>query len=277
MEGYNCFESFERSEMSYAESLFKLPNGCAEEVISNLRELLRLRLQDTTLSKKQLFDVQQNARVINNAEKYYRTMLSGGADSWNIRDHHMLETLEQLLQHHQQNGKADSKAIVWAHNTHIGDYHATDMADAGYLNLGGLAREKFGVENVYLVGFGTHHGKVTAGKAWKTPQETMVLPVAQAGTYEDYFHKATVNLEAKQILTTFNHLEKSSPLYHKLGHRAVGVVYDPEYEKHGHNYVPTELANRYDSFIFVDETNALRPLGTTESKNQFPETYPLGF
>lgn len=276
MEGYNCFESFERNEISYAQSLLRLPAGCQDEVIHNLRELLRLRLQDTKLTPGQLFDVQQNARVINNAEKYYRTMLTGGPDSWNIRDNHMLETLENLLNHHSREKMQQSKAIIWAHNTHVGDYHATDMGESGYVNLGGLAREKFGVENVYLVGFGTHHGKVTAGKAWKTPQETMVLPTAQAGTYEDYFHKAAINLEAEQFLTRLDHLEKLSPLYHKLGHRAVGVVYDPEYEKHGHNYVPTELANRYDAFIFVDETNALKPLGTTETKGQFPETYPLG-
>lgn len=276
MEGYNCFESFERNEMSYAQSLLNLPEGCEQEVINNLRELLRLRLQDTTLSNNQLFDLQQNARVINNAEKYYRTMLSGGADSWNIRDLHMMETLENLLRHHERESGRAGKAIVWAHNTHIGDYHATDMGDSGYINLGGLARERFGVEDVYLVGFGTHHGKVTAGKGWKSPQETMVLPIAQTGTYEDYFHKASINLKAEQLLTTFDHLEKNSPLNHKLGHRAVGVVYDPEYEKHGHNYVPTELAKRYDAFIFVDETNALKPLPTTEFDHQFPETYPQG-
>lgn len=276
MEGYNCFESFERNELSYAQSLSRLPTGCQEEVIGNLRELLRLRLQDTRLTSKQLFDVQQNARVINNAEKYYRTMLSGGSESWNTRDYHMLETLENLLRYHCADNVKNSKAIVWAHNTHVGDYHATDMGEGGYINLGGLAREKFGVENVYLVGFGTHHGKVTAGRAWKTPQETMVLPTAKAGSYEDYFHRAAVNLEAEQFLTTFTHLDKHSPLYHKLGHRAVGVVYDPNDEKHGHNYVPTELANRYDAFIFVDETNALKPLSTNETPNIFPDTYPLG-
>ena len=133
LEGYKCFDSYNGDEVAYAKSLLKNSEGCLEEVTSNLRVILRLRLQDTNLSKEALFDLKQNARVIVSAEKYYRAMITGGVDSWNIRDLHMMETLENLLNLHGP----DSKVIVWAHNTHIGDYHATDMLENGYLNLGG--------------------------------------------------------------------------------------------------------------------------------------------
>ncbi|MGZ3808614.1 MAG: erythromycin esterase family protein, partial [Bacteriovorax sp.] len=184
-EGYSCFDQYQRNEMKYAESILKMPRGCSEEVVTNLRELLRLRLKETRLNKIELFDIKQNARVIHNAEKYYRTMLGGGAASWNMRDQHMLETLEHLLHLHGP----DCKAIVWAHNTHVGDYHATDMLEDGYINLGGIARERFGVDNVYMVGFGSYHGEVTAGKAWGANMQTMELPEAKPGSYEDHFHQ----------------------------------------------------------------------------------------
>ncbi|MGZ3807729.1 MAG: erythromycin esterase family protein, partial [Bacteriovorax sp.] len=269
-EGYSCLENFEGNETRYAKSLLTLPKGCQEEVVTNLRHLLRIRLDETILTKSQLFDIKQNARVINNAEKYYRAMLGGGEESWNVRDMHMMETLENLLNLHGPN----SKAIVWAHNTHIGDYHATDMLDNGYINIGGLARERFGIENVYLVGFGSHHGEVTAGSAWGRPEQKMKLPNAQVGSYEDYFHKACLHMKADRLLTPLTDLPKGSPLYRRLGHRAVGVVYDPNHERS--NYVPTKLANRYDAFMFIDETHALTSIHTIPSIGEFPETWPLG-
>jgi putative phosphoribosyl transferase len=271
LEGYRCFESYQCNEIDYAKSLLKMPRGCQEEVVSNLRELLRVRLEETSLTKEQLFDVKQNARVINNAEKYYRTMMTGGADSWNIRDHHMMETLENLLNLHGPN----AKCIVWAHNTHIGDYHATDMLESGYINLGGLAREKFGMEQVYLTGFSSYQGEVTAGKAWGAPFKKMVLPKAKAGSIEDYFHKSAMNLKATQLLTDLKNVRKDSTLNRVFGHRAVGVVYDPNHESHG-NYVPTSLAKRYDAMIFVDRTTSLSPLSDFVATGEFPETYPIG-
>src|SRR6185437_11568088 len=118
-----------------------------------------------------LFNMQQNARIVSNAEQYYRAMLEGDATSWNVRDRHMVETLDALLRHKGET----AKAIVWAHNTHIGDYHATDMVRSGYINLGGLARERYGIENVALVGFGTNEGQVMASHAWGGKEEVMQL------------------------------------------------------------------------------------------------------
>lgn len=271
-EAYECFLEFEENELKYAESLLKIPAGCKQEVISSLREILRVRLDHSSLSPENLFDVQQNALVISNAEKYYRTMLHGGNDSWNIRDRHMLETLERLLHFHG----AESKAIVWAHNTHVGDYHATDMLQDGSINIGGLAREAFGIENVYLLGFGSYRGEVTAGAAWGADVETMPLPEAKSGSWEEYFHKASGVLQSEKFYLDLRQIEKGSPLYKKLGHRAVGVVYNPRLEKFGSNYVPTKIAERYDGFIFVDVTNALQPIPSTFVTGEFPETYPSG-
>lgn len=271
LETYRCFEAYSFDEIAYAKSLLKMPEGCQKEVVANLKELLRLRLQDTTVSKEMLFDIKQNARVIANAENYYRAMLTGGPESWNIRDLHMMDTLENLLKLHGP----DSKAIVWAHNTHIGDYHATDMSANGYINLGGLARERFGIEEVFLLGFSTYQGHVTAGSAWGGAEEKMRLPKAHAGTYEDYFHQASVSMNAAQFLTTFDKLDKHSSLNRKLGHRAVGVVYDPDHESRG-NYVPTEMAKRYDGLIFVDQTTALKSLESMFGVEEIPETWPIG-
>jgi erythromycin esterase-like protein len=198
-------------------------------------------------------------------------MIEGGPASWNIRDSHMMETLENLINLYGD----DSKVIVWAHNTHIGDYHATEMLANGNINLGGLAREKFGINNVYLLGFSSYQGEVTAGSAWGGEEKKMNLPKATLGSYEDYFHKASLNMKASQFLTTFEKLDKYSTLNRKLGHRAVGVVYDPYHEAHG-NYVLTELARRYDGLIFIDRTTALKSLSSTFSVEEFPETWPSG-
>jgi putative phosphoribosyl transferase len=268
---YKCFESYNFDEIAYAKSLLEIPKGCQEEVVNNLRALLRLRLHETSLSQEALFDTKQNARIISNAEKYYRAMITGGSESWNVRDNHMMDTLENLLHLHGP----DAKAIVWAHNTHIGDYHATDMLENGHINLGGLARERFGIENVFLLGFSTYQGTVTAGKSWSGATEKMNLPKARTGSYEDYFHQASLNMKAGQFLTSFDKLDANSSLYRTLGHRAVGVVYDPAHESRG-NYVQTNMAKRYDGLIFVDQTTALESLPSNFGLEEIPETWPEG-
>lgn len=268
---YKCFEPFKGNEIAYAKSLLNSTEGCEPQVLATLRAVLRIRLQETSLSREALFDLKQNARVVVNAEKYYRSMLTDGAESWNVRDSHMLETLDNLLQLHGP----DAKAIVWAHNTHIGDYHATDMLDNGYVNLGGLARERYGADDVFLLGFSTYQGEVVAGSSWGSDEKVNNLPPARHGTYEDYFHQASVNMNAAQFLTTFDKLDNQSTLNRKLGHRAVGVVYDPDHESRG-NYVPTQMCKRYDGIIYVDNTHAVTSLNATVSKDEFPETWPVG-
>lgn len=268
-ERYACFDPFGRDELRYARSLARLPDGCHSQVVANLRELLRLRLKDIGLNEADFFDLQQNARIVSNAERYYRSMMSGDAESWNIRDHHMMETLELLLRRAGPNGKA----VVWAHNTHVGDYHATDMLREGMVNLGGLARERYGADEVALVGFGTYEGTVTAGPSWGAPPRVMTIPPARAGSWEDVFHEASV----KTGRTTFwLPLRNEGALAEERGHRAVGVVYDPRFEEQGRNHVPTRLAERYDAFAYVDRTSALRPIATVTQSGLVPETWPAG-
>ncbi|MGZ4164232.1 MAG: erythromycin esterase family protein, partial [Tumebacillaceae bacterium] len=197
--------------------------------------------------REEFFAAEQNALVVQNAEAYYRAMVRGGPESWNIRDRHMTETLERLMRHHGPG----AKAIVWEHNTHIGDARATDMLADGMVNVGQLLREQAGNET-YAIGFGTHRGTVIAGSGWGAPMQVMKVPSAQRGSWEDLMHKAG---SYDKILF----LGAENPYFQDtIGHRAIGVVYYPHNE-YG-NYVPSNMAQRYDAFVYVDETHALRPI-----------------
>lgn len=271
---YECFENFKKDEKAYLRAVTQLNDDCSEEAIANLKHLLQLRLEGINETQPSLLNAQQNARIIARAGEYYHAMLSGGPESWNVRDRHMIETLDHLLHHEGMN----SKCIVWAHNSHIGDYRATDMHDAGYVNLGGLAREKFGDQQVSLVGFGTYEGQVLAGPAWEGPEMRMILSAARPASFEAHCHKVAHDLKADRFYALFDEGAQGSILgTRQYGHRAVGVVYDRRFEEHGRNYVPTIPAKRYDAFVFVDKTSALVSLANRFSKLDLPETWPGGF
>ncbi len=267
---YACLEKFERDERSYAKSLYQFPEGCASQVVQALQDLLKLKLGRADASA--LFEAQQNARIVKNAEHYYSALVHGNEDSWNVRDHHMMETLDVLLKRHGP----DSKAIVWAHNTHIGDYRATNMVDYGQVNIGGLAREEWGESQVALLGFGTYKGEVVASRAWDGQVEVMPVPPGRADTYEDVFHKVALELNSNSFFLWLKDDLRNSELKKIRGHRAIGVVYQPNSDRNG-NYVPTSLSQRYDGFVFVDQTHALTPLKQKFLKNEIPETWPQGF
>jgi erythromycin esterase-like protein len=166
----------------------------------------------------------------------------------------------------------DAKSIVWEHNTHIGDAHFTDMARDGIVNVGQLMREERGDEEVVLVGFGSHRGSVIAGAGWGAPVKRMTVPPAQEGSWEDVLHH--VGEEDKLLI--FADAGKEEGLLEPRGHRAIGVVYDPSYERYG-NYVPTVLPRRYDAFLHIDETQALHPLDMRPREDREPpETFPSG-
>lgn len=276
---FACFDPFHRDEKNYAKSLLNYPAGCQEEVAKNLKEILEHRLAQTTNVNSPklpfgdaLFDAQQNARIVANAENYYRTMIHGNEDSWNVRDRHMFETLGVLLDRYGTH----SKGIVWAHNTHIGDYRATDMALQGQINIGGLVREAMGEKNVALVGFGTFEGEVVASHAWDGPTETLPVPRGRPGSYEAAFHKASDTLGKNAFyLDLRNKKVREGALSQTRGHRAIGVVYQPRVEALG-NYVPTSLAYRYDAFLFFDQTTGVDPLKQEFDQAEFPETWPQG-
>ncbi len=199
----------------------------------------------------QFFSVKMNAKVVKNAERHARKMINRDASSWNARASHFYMTVERLLALYGE----ESRGIAWAHNTHIGDARATAMVARGQHNIGQLARQSLGRENVVSVGFGSYRGTVQAGRRWGDQMQTMRLPKGVADSAEDIMHRT----ELSSALFIFEDLNENSPLHEVVGHRAVGVVYNPEREREG-NYVPTVLPLRYDAFIFIDETRALSPI-----------------
>jgi erythromycin esterase len=272
VEAYRCFEPYGRDVEEYARATAFIPESCEDEIVDMLLEL-RGKATDNGRYKddgrEAYFNAEQNAVVAKNAELYYRTMMHGGAASWNVRDHHMMNTLERLMKFH---GK-DAKSIVWAHNTHIGDARATDMRRAGMVNLGQLAREQTGRNNVVLVGFGTYRGNVIAAKEWGERMEKMIVPAAIDGSWESFIH---ANNDGMNRLLTFSNSNESETFLKPKGQRAIGVVYNPNYEKYG-NYVETIMSARYDAFLFIDETHALHPLHLPMSPDEeLPETFPTG-
>ncbi len=266
-EAYECFEPYRKEEgTSYARASQFVPELCQNEVVHLLKEIQqKLPLYNTDYEN--VFSAEQNAFVIVNAEKYYRAMIQGGPHSWNVRDRHMADTLERLLNYHGEK----SKVIVWEHNTHIGDARATDMQDEGMYNIGELARLHHHEKGVVLVGFGSYEGTVMAGHSWGAEMQYMKMPPARKGSWEYLLREAG----AKNKLLIMDDFMKDVFMENHIGHRAIGVVYNPKYEQYG-NYVPTILPMRYDAFIYLDETHGLHPLHIKPDGHQVPETYPFG-
>jgi len=271
---YRCFEPYGEDEQEYARATYLVPTSCEDEAVSVLRALRARSPEYAQDGREAYFNAEQNAFVARNAELYYRTMVSGGSQSWNVRDHHMVDTLDRLMAHHRQLSP-DAKAIVWEHNTHIGDARFTNMANAGMVNVGQLVRQAHDAEGVVLVGFGSHRGAVIAGEEWGAPMERMRVPDARKGSWEDVMHEATIGTNG--MLVIFDDADDGgiAGLDEPIDHRAIGVVYDPSHERWG-NYVPTIVPRRYDAFLFIDETRALSPLHLPVRVGEVPETFPSG-
>ena len=268
---YSCFEPYNENAQEYARAMALVPTSCQAEAVA---ALVALRSKAAEYGEdgdpEAYFAAEQNALVAKNAELYYRTMVRGGPTSWNVRDHHMMETLDRLMQHH----RPYAKAIVWEHNTHVGDARFTDMSSAGMVNVGQLARQSHEKEGVWLVGFGTYKGSVIAGREWGAPMERMHVPDARAGSCEAAMHQAV----GRDSLFIFRDEDEEATLGMRepRGHRAIGVVYDPRAEHWG-NYVPTILPERYDAFIYVEESKAVDPLHMPAlADGEVPETFPTG-
>jgi erythromycin esterase len=267
---YNCFEPYAEDAQEYARATAIVPTSCEREAVAVLKELHQNAPRFIDDSKDAFFNAEQNALVARNAELYYRTMVRGGPASWNVRDRHMVETLNRLVRHY---GPA-SKAIVWEHNTHIGDARFTDMASSGMVNVGQLVRESHEEDGVVLVGFGTHRGTVIAADEWGAPMERLRVPPARRGSFEELLFEARVG----DALFVFDGTDSGGliDLDEPMGHRAIGVVYDPGNERWG-NYVPTIIPGRYDAFLFIEETRAVDPLHmAVKVDGEVPETYPSG-
>lgn len=273
---YACFDHVREDSQAYgyAASL-GLARSCEEEVIRQLRELC---LQappsvDGRQAAEELFHAQQNARLVRNAEAYYRGMFRGRASSWNLRDSHMAESVEALDAHLQQVLGRAPRIAVWAHNSHLGDASATEMGEHGEWNLGQLLRQRLGAQ-VFNVGMSTHHGWVTAAQDWEAPAQRKRVQPGLPGSWEDLLHQT----DTARFMLSF----KDNPLLSCLGQaqrlqRAIGVVYRPETERTSH-YLYTRLPQQFDALLHFDDTQALEPLdaGAVWVSGEAPETYPSG-
>ncbi|MBM7603750.1 erythromycin esterase-like protein [Metabacillus crassostreae] len=250
---FSCFDPFNRKPEKYGISAAFYSEGCHEEVTKLLTEI-SLNKHTFKDNEESSLNIEINALITANAENYYRTMVLDDNQSWNIRDQHMVEVIHKIEQFHGEK----AKGIVWEHNTHVGDARATDMANQGVVNVGQLLREQKGNNKVLIVGFGTHRGTVIAADQWGVNLENMITPPAQEGSWEDAMHKAGPSNKLL-LFTQENRYLFSQP----IGHRAIGVVYNPQYEQYG-NYVPSVMSDRYDAFVYINNSKALQPLDVKE-------------
>lgn len=264
-----CFEPFgDEKGLAYARSLHRfLPKTCEDEVVTLLSGI-KNRASSFNTDVEASLNMEQNAYITNNAEQYYRSMISANQSSWNLRDRHMVETLKRLLRFHGN----ETKAIVWEHNTHVGDARATDMALEGSINVGQLAREQLMDFNPKIVGFSSYAGTVVAGAEWGAPMRNMHVPKAQKGSWEYLMHHTGKGNQ----LVFMDELKHFSQFKRPIPHRAIGVVYHPQYEHLG-NYVPSIMTERYDAVIHIDVSEAVHPMKTFVDRLQLPETYPWAF
>jgi erythromycin esterase-like protein len=262
---FRCFEPYEEDPQEYARATLFVPESCEREVI-DLHNTIRQQAAPKADADATALNAVMNAEVIKGAETYYRTMVHGGGTSWNVRDRHMADTLNRLMQFYG----SDAKAIVWEHNTHIGDARYTDMASAGMYNVGELVRQEHEPAGVVLAGFGSYEGTVIAAREWDAPMQVMPVPPARPGSWEQALH----DMNAEDRLLLFHRpADPTSALAAPRGRRAIGVVSHPACE--AGNYVPTVLPLRYDAFMYLDQTQALHPLHI-QPETTAPELYPWG-
>ncbi len=273
---YACFEQFESNAQLYGRAVeLGLNPSCERLAVAQLLEMRRqaddhLRREGLSIVDEQFF-AEQNAKIVCDAERYYRAMFGGRVTSWNLRDRHMMDTCEALREHLAEHGAGD-KLVVWAHNSHVGDARATVWRELNQINLGQLMRERHGQDDVVLIGFSTHVGTVTAASNWDEPAETFMLRPSLERSWERALHE--VGLRRFCLITD----DARGALDHERLHRAVGVVYRPQSELESH-YYSSRLGQQYDVVLHYDETRSLQPL---ERQSVQPaifepaETFPFG-
>jgi erythromycin esterase-like protein len=273
---YSCFDHIGEDTQAYGyAAAFGLRKPCEDEVVKQLVDIVQHAADYTRqahgLDPDDYFFAEQNARLVKNAEKYYRTMFGGRVSTWNLRDRHMVETLEALDVHFARRGRTPRFA-VWAHNSHLGDARATEMGDQGEWNVGQLVRERHAADAV-LIGFSTDHGTVTCASDWGGSVERKRVRPGLPGSYEALFHETG--------LADFLLFPRSEELFAaRIGsrqQRAIGVIYLPESERSSH-YFHADLQHQFDAMIHIDETRALTPLdpGAGWADEDAPETFPTG-
>ena len=271
---YACFDHADAQDYGYAAEL-GLRRSCEDEAVAQLIELRRsaerYSHRDGAKASDDFFFAEQNARLVQNAEEYYRGMFRGRVLSWNLRDRHMVETLEALLGHLSTSRKP-ARIVVWAHNSHLGDARSTEMGLQGEWNVGQLARERHGSQ-VYSLGFSTYEGTVTAASEWHGPTQRKVVRPALEESYEAWFHRT----DLPRFFLPLGPDDAVSSLNDPRLERAIGVVYLPESERSSH-YFHASLPAQFDGLIHIDHTRAVEPLekGAIWTRGEVPETYPTG-
>jgi erythromycin esterase-like protein/predicted phosphoribosyltransferase len=274
---YACFDHFGDELQSYGLATeSQLADSCEQQAVSQLVDLQRRRAEyasrDGRIARDDFFYAEQNARLVRDAEQYYRTMFRGQRESWNLRDRHMADTLGDLLRFLDQSG-SQSRVIVWAHNSHLGDARATEMGEHGELNVGQLVRERFGADAA-LVGFTTYTGTVTAASDWDEPAQKKIVRPGLVGSYERLLHDTGI---PRFMLPLRDDARLSRALASRRLERAIGVIYRPDTERTSH-YFHARLANQFDFVLHFDRTTALEPLERTAGweAGEAAETYPFG-
>jgi erythromycin esterase-like protein len=274
---YSCFDHFGEDTQSYGYATsIGMNQPCEDEVVDQLVDLRRRAAEyaqrDGRIPEDEFFYAEQNARLIKNAEQYYRSMFRGRISSWNLRDRHMAETLNQLVTHFEQQGQP-TKVVVWEHNSHLGDARATDMGAAGELNVGQLVRQQY-QDDAFLIGFSTYTGTVTAASNWGASAERKQVRRALPESYEALFHQTGqpnfwLNLREQNPAVQGLHKPRLE--------RAIGVIYLPQTERVSH-YFQARLPEQFDAIIHFDETRAVEPLERTPQwdRGEAPETFPMG-
>jgi protein-L-isoaspartate(D-aspartate) O-methyltransferase len=266
---YACLTPWEQDPAAYGRAVLSGSYlACEEEAVTMLRDMLQLRIEYSERDGDRFFDAVQNARLVADAERYYRMMYYGSVDSWNLRDQHMFDTLERLFDFHG----SGSKGIVWAHNSHVGDAAFTEMGARGEFNIGQLCRTRF-ADSAFLLGFGTDHGTVAAASDWDGPMEFKELVPSHEASYERLCHDSRV--EAFMLhLRDPRRPEVRVELMPLRLERAIGVIYRPESELMSH-YFQACLPRQFDEYVWFNETRAVSPLPTVAAPG-VPETFPFG-
>ena len=272
---YACFDHFGgEQEYGYAAGL-GLTESCEREVVSQLVDFRKsaaaYATRNGSIPPDEWFYALENARLVRDAEAYYRAMFSGHVNTWNLRDAHMTETLVGLERHLTRAGRKP-KIVAWEHNSHVGDARATDRAEAGEWNVGQLTRERYAAD-AFLIGFSTYTGTVTAASDWDAPAERKFVRPALAGSYEELFYK----VDSPAFYITLRDKAGLEDLDRRRLQRAIGVVYRPETERQSH-YFHTRLSRQFDALIHFDNTRAVEPLEKNAiwERGEIPDLYPSG-
>jgi len=274
---YGCFEHFADDPQAYGYSAaFDLGKTCEQEVVAQLVEMqhhmAELAKRDGQIAEDEAFYAEQNARLAKNAEEYYREMFAGRIDTWNLRDTHMVDTIEALLAHLDRTRGQTTRAVIWAHNSHLGDARATAMSQRGEVNVGQLCRQRWGKE-VFNIGFTTHSGTVAAATDWGDEVEIKAVQPSISGSHEWIFHE--VGLAEFMLIFSEAPMAAAALAQQRL-ERAIGVIYRPETERLSH-YFMANLPRQFDAVIHFDMTSAVQPLEQAAPlEMQKAETYPSG-